>query len=116
MTRRSSKPPVRDSPPTAPASSSVRFICGTFDCHLALEEKTAEFLGTEAALSYTSCWNANEGLIPALAGPDDAIVSDEANHASTSIRSSIPKPVARCSDTATWSIWSKSWTTCAVPR
>ena len=63
-------------------TSSVRFICGTFDCHLALEEKTADFLGTEAALSYTSCWNANEGLIPALAGADDAIVSDEANHAS----------------------------------
>lgn len=63
-------------------TSSVRFICGTFDCHLALEEKTAEFLGTEAALSYTSCWNANEGLIPALAGNEDVIVSDEANHAS----------------------------------
>jgi glycine C-acetyltransferase len=63
-------------------TASVRFICGTFQCHRALEEKVAEFFGTEAALTYTSCWNANEGLLPAIAGTGDAIVSDELNHAS----------------------------------
>jgi glycine C-acetyltransferase len=63
-------------------TASVRFICGTFECHRALEEATARFLGCEAALSFTSCWNANEGLLPALANEGDAIVSDETNHAS----------------------------------
>ena len=63
-------------------TSSVRFICGTFECHRVLEEKVAEFFGTEAALSYTSCWNANEGLLPPVVEAGDAIVSDEMNHAS----------------------------------
>ncbi|HEY5622846.1 MAG TPA: glycine C-acetyltransferase [Gammaproteobacteria bacterium] len=63
-------------------TASVRFICGSFECHRALEEKIANFLGTEAAVTFTSCWNANEGLLPAIAQPDDAIVSDELNHAS----------------------------------
>jgi glycine C-acetyltransferase len=63
-------------------TASVRFICGSFECHRALEEKTADFFGTEAALSYTSCWNANEGLLPAIAEAGDAIVSDALNHAS----------------------------------
>ncbi len=63
-------------------TASVRFICGTFDCHLQLEERIASFLGTEAALTYVSCWNANEGLITNLVQEGDAIVSDELNHAS----------------------------------
>jgi glycine C-acetyltransferase len=63
-------------------TASVRFICGSFACHRALEEKTAAFFGTEAALSYTSCWNANEGLLPTIVEPGDAIVSDALNHAS----------------------------------
>lgn len=63
-------------------TASVRFICGTFECHEALEEKVAGFVGTEAALTYTSCWNANEGLLPAIVEAGDAIVSDETNHAS----------------------------------
>jgi glycine C-acetyltransferase len=63
-------------------TASVRFICGTFECHEALEEKVAEFVGAEAALSYSSCWNANEGLLPALVEEGDVIVSDESNHAS----------------------------------
>ncbi|MCA9144822.1 MAG: glycine C-acetyltransferase [Planctomycetaceae bacterium] len=63
-------------------TASVRFICGTFDCHLALEDRIARFLGTEAALTYVSCWNANEGLITNLVQEGDAIVSDELNHAS----------------------------------
>ena len=63
-------------------AASVRFICGTFDIHRHLEEKTAEFLHTEASLSYTSCWNANTAVIPALVGAGDCIISDELNHAS----------------------------------
>jgi glycine C-acetyltransferase len=63
-------------------TASVRFICGTFTCHRELEERLAAFLGTEAALTYVSCWNANEGLLATLVEPGDAIVSDELNHAS----------------------------------
>jgi len=63
-------------------TSSVRFICGTFDIHRQIEEKIALFFGTQAALTYVSCWNANEGLIPTVAVAGTAIVSDELNHAS----------------------------------
>jgi len=63
-------------------AASVRFICGTYDIHRTLEEKVAEFLGTESALTYTSCWNANTAVIPALLKPGDAVISDELNHAS----------------------------------
>ncbi len=63
-------------------TASVRFICGSFDCHRELEDRVAAFFGTEAALTYTSCWNANEGLLPAIVEEGDAIVSDEMNHAS----------------------------------
>ena len=63
-------------------TASVRFICGTFAPHLELERELAEFSGTEAALTYGSCWNANEALIPTLADEDTVILSDELNHAS----------------------------------
>lgn len=63
-------------------TASVRFICGTFACHRDLEQRLATFLGTEAALTYVSCWNANEGLLPSLVQEGDAILSDELNHAS----------------------------------
>lgn len=63
-------------------TASVRFICGTFDVHRALEERIARFLSTEAALSYVSCWNANEGLIPTVGTAGSTILSDELNHAS----------------------------------
>ena len=63
-------------------TASVRFICGTLGCHRRLETKIASFLGTEASLSYVSCWNANEALFPTLVAPEDAILSDELNHAS----------------------------------
>ncbi len=63
-------------------TASVRFICGTLDCHRSLEKKIANFVGTESSLSYVSCWNANEALFPTLVGPDDAVLSDELNHAS----------------------------------
>jgi glycine C-acetyltransferase len=63
-------------------TASVRFICGTFTGHEALERDIAAFLGTERALTFVSCWNANEGLLPTLTTRDDVIISDELNHAS----------------------------------
>src|SRR6187402_1419311 len=63
-------------------TASVRFICGTLTCHRELEQTIARFVGTQAALSYVACWNANAAVFPTLAGPDDAIISDELNHAS----------------------------------
>ena len=63
-------------------TASVRFICGTLECHRRLESKIAQFVGTEASVSYVSCWNANEALFQTLVGPQDALFSDELNHAS----------------------------------
>jgi glycine C-acetyltransferase len=63
-------------------TASVRFICGTFSIHRELEERIAEFLGTPAALSYVSCWNANTGLFATICDAGAAIISDELNHAS----------------------------------
>jgi glycine C-acetyltransferase len=63
-------------------TSSVRFICGTFTLHRKLEEKIASFLGLESALTYVSCWNANTGLTPTFLEDEDALISDELNHAS----------------------------------
>jgi glycine C-acetyltransferase len=63
-------------------TASVRFICGTFSIHRELEERIAEFLGTQAALSYVSCWNANTGLFATICDAGAAIISDELNHAS----------------------------------
>jgi len=63
-------------------TSSVRFICGTFAVHRELEEQLADFLGTEASITYTSCWNANEGLFAPLLGDEDVLISDALNHAS----------------------------------
>ncbi|MEE8193797.1 MAG: glycine C-acetyltransferase [Gemmatimonadales bacterium] len=63
-------------------TASVRFICGTFTIHRELEQALADFVGTEASLSYVSCWNANEGLCATMLGPDDVVISDELNHAS----------------------------------
>ncbi len=47
-------------------TASVRFICGTFDIHRVLEQRIADFLGTQASLSYVACWNANTGLFPTI--------------------------------------------------
>ena len=62
--------------------SSVRFICGTQELHKQLEKKIAGFLGTDDAILYSSCFDANGGLFETLLGPEDAVVSDELNHAS----------------------------------
>jgi glycine C-acetyltransferase len=62
--------------------ASVRFICGTQDIHKQLEAKLSEFLGTEDTILYPSAFDANGGLFETLLGPEDAIISDELNHAS----------------------------------
>jgi glycine C-acetyltransferase len=62
--------------------ASVRFICGTQTLHCELERRIAHFLGTEDTILYTSCFDANGGLFEVLLGPDDAIISDQLNHAS----------------------------------
>ena len=63
-------------------TASVRFICGTFEPHHELERALADLSGTEAALSYVSCWNANEAVIPSLTDDTTVILTDELNHAS----------------------------------
>jgi len=62
--------------------SSVRFICGTQDIHKQLERKISEFLETEDTILYTSCFDANGGLFETILSEEDAIISDELNHAS----------------------------------
>ena len=62
--------------------SSVRFICGTQGIHKELERKLADFLGMDDAILYSSCFDANGGLFETLLGPEDAVISDELNHAS----------------------------------
>jgi glycine C-acetyltransferase len=62
--------------------SSVRFICGTQDIHTRLEQKIADFLGTEATILYAACFDANGGIFEPLLGADDAIITDALNHAS----------------------------------
>src|SRR5229473_2330310 len=62
--------------------SSVRFICGTQDIHKTLEHRLAQFLGTEDVILYAAAFDANGGLFEPLLGEEDAIISDELNHAS----------------------------------
>lgn len=62
--------------------SSVRFICGTQDVHKQLEDKLTQFLGTDDTILYTSCFDANGGLFETLLSEQDAVISDELNHAS----------------------------------
>ena len=62
--------------------SSVRFICGTQTIHKELEQKIAQFLRTDDTILYTSCFDANGGLFETLLEPEDAVISDQLNHAS----------------------------------
>src|SRR5271157_5235887 len=62
--------------------ASVRFICGTQQPHKELERAISEFLGTEDTILYSSCWDANGGLFETILGTEDALISDELNHAS----------------------------------
>ena len=84
-------------------TASVRFICGTLRCHHEVEAAIARLIGTPAALTYSSCWAANEAVFPTLVGPDDVILSDELNHASIIdgirlVSKAIPREVYKHSD------------------
>ena len=80
-------------------TGSVRFICGTFTVHRELETALARLVGCEAALSYGSCWNANEGLCPTLLGEPDVVISDQLNHASIIDSVRLAKTITRCQTT-----------------
>ncbi|MAV54886.1 MAG: glycine C-acetyltransferase [Phycisphaerae bacterium] len=87
-------------------TASVRFICGTFSAHHELEQRIASFFGFEASYTFVSCWTATEALFPTLCTSDDAIISDELNHAciidgirlAASIHKGLRKTVYRHSD------------------
>src|SRR5204862_2004696 len=76
-------------------TASVRFICGTFEPHLELERELADLVGTEASLTYVSCWNANEACIPSLTDDRTVILSDELNHASIIDAVRLAKPARK---------------------
>jgi glycine C-acetyltransferase len=77
-------------------TGSVRFICGTFTVHRDLEQEIASLAGTEAALSYVSAWNANEGLTASIAEAGDFVVSDALNHASIIDSLRLAKAITKC--------------------
>ena len=77
-------------------TGSVRFICGTFTVHRALETALARFVGTEAAMSYVSAWNANEGLTASIVEPGDFVISDALNHASIIDSIRLAKAITKC--------------------
>jgi glycine C-acetyltransferase len=77
-------------------TGSVRFICGTFAVHRELEAALAHFVGTPAALSFVSCWNANEGLTATIAEEGDYVVSDALNHASIIDSVRLAKAITKC--------------------
>ena len=76
-------------------TASVRFICGTFEPHLELERALADISGTEAALTYVSCWNANEAAIPTLTDETTVIFTDQLNHASIIDAVRLSRPAAK---------------------
>jgi len=77
-------------------TASVRFICGTFTVHRELEAALARFVGTQAAMSYVSAWNANEGLTATIVEEGDFVVSDALNHASIIDSIRLAKAITKC--------------------
>ena len=77
-------------------TASVRFICGTFDIHRDLEAACARLVGTDASLSFVSCWNANEATPGTLLGENDLVVSDQLNHASIIDGIRLAKAITKC--------------------
>jgi len=77
-------------------TGSVRFICGTFSIHRELEAALARLVGCESALTYVSCWNANEGLCPTILTEQDIVISDQLNHASIIDSTRIAKTITKC--------------------
>jgi glycine C-acetyltransferase len=77
-------------------TASVRFICGTFTIHRELEAALAKLVGCESALTYVSCWNANEGLCPTVLSEPDFVISDQLNHASIIDSIRLAKAITKC--------------------
>jgi glycine C-acetyltransferase len=77
-------------------TASVRFICGTFTVHRALEAACARLVGTGASLSFVSAWNANEAVPATLLGEQDLVISDQLNHASIIDASRLAKAITKC--------------------
>jgi glycine C-acetyltransferase len=77
-------------------TASVRFICGTFSIHRELEEALARLVGTESALTYVSCWNANEGFTATVVEEGDFVISDALNHASIIDSIRLAKAITKC--------------------
>ena len=77
-------------------TASVRFICGTFTVHRALEQACARLVGAEASLSFVSCWNGNEAVPATLLGEDDLVLSDQLNHASIIDAIRLAKAITKC--------------------
>lgn len=77
-------------------TASVRFICGTFTVHRALEQACARLVGTPASLSFVSCWNANEAVPGTLLGENDIVISDQLNHASIIDGIRLAKAITKC--------------------
>lgn len=77
-------------------TSSVRFICGTLTVHRELEAALARFVGCESALTYVSCWAANEGLCPTVLEAKDVVISDQLNHASIIDSIRLAKSITKC--------------------
>lgn len=77
-------------------TGSVRFICGTFTIHRELEAALARLVECESALTYVSCWNANEGLCPTILTEQDIVISDQLNHASIIDSIRIAKTITKC--------------------
>ena len=77
-------------------TGSVRFICGTFSIHRELEAALARLVGCESSLTYVSCWNANEGLVPTILSEQDIVISDQLNHASIIDSIRLAKTITKC--------------------
>jgi glycine C-acetyltransferase len=77
-------------------TASVRFICGTFTVHRALEAACARLVGTAASLSFVSAWNANEAVPATLLGEQDIVISDQLNHASIIDAARLAKSITKC--------------------
>src|SRR5689334_24389128 len=77
-------------------TASVRFICGTFTVHRALEAALARLVGTSASLSFVSAWNANEAVPATVLGEQDIVISDQLNHASIIDAARLAKAIVKC--------------------
>ena len=94
--------------------ASVRFICGTQALHKELEGQVAAFLGMDDAILYSSCFDANGGLFEALLGSNDAVISDELNHASIIDGVRLARLTATAIRITIWLTYGYSWKRLAV--